>query len=137
MILLDTNVVVALLDPRESLHARARKDLARLEKRPLVLIPAVLTESLFHLDARHSRSALRAWLTDARVGMLALIEHEAQHAVVLDWLLRYADHTPDYADGCLAVLSGLLPKAKVWTYDAEFRTIWRRPDGSRIPLAAT
>jgi hypothetical protein len=24
---------------------------------------------------------------------------------------------------------------KLWTYDSEFRVVWRRPDGSRIPMA--
>ncbi len=135
MILLDTNVLVALIDPSESLSARALRDLARFEKQPLALIPPVLTETLFHLHTHHFRDALRSFLQDARVTMLSVIEHEDGHEAVFEWLLRYADHDPDYADGCLAVLSGLLPKAKVWTYDSEFRTIWRRPNGTRIPLA--
>ena len=54
---------------------------------------------------------------------------------MFDWLARHADHEPDWADGCLAVLSGLDTTARVWTYDSEFRTIWRRPDGTVIPLA--
>jgi hypothetical protein len=53
---------------------------------------------------------------------------------VLDWLVKYADHEPDWADGCLAVLSGRNKDAKVWTYDREFRTTWRRPNGTAIPL---
>jgi hypothetical protein len=54
---------------------------------------------------------------------------------VLDWLERYRDHDPDWADGYLAVVSGRERRAKVWTFDREFRTIWRRPDGKAIPLA--
>jgi hypothetical protein len=54
---------------------------------------------------------------------------------VLDWLAKYADHEPEWADACLAVLSGRDSGLKVWTYDREFRTTWRRPDGSTIPLA--
>ncbi len=45
------------------------------------------------------------------------------------------DRLPDWADGCLAVLSGRHLNAKVWTCDREFRTTWRRPDGRAIPLA--
>jgi len=54
---------------------------------------------------------------------------------VLDWLVKHADHEPDWADGCLAVLSGRDKDLKVWTYDREFRTTWRRPNGTAIPLA--
>ena len=27
------------------------------------------------------------------------------------------------------------PDPRLWTYDREFRTTWRRPDGTAIPLA--
>ena len=54
---------------------------------------------------------------------------------VLLWLATYADHEPDWADGCLAVLSERDRELKVWTYDREFRTTWRRPNGTAIPLA--
>jgi hypothetical protein len=56
---------------------------------------------------------------------------------VLGWLLKYADHEPDWADGCIAVLCGRDRRLKVWTYDREFRTTWRRPDGTAIPMAVT
>jgi hypothetical protein len=48
---------------------------------------------------------------------------------------RYADHTPDYADACLCIMTHREPKAQVWTYDSEFTNIWRRPDGSAVPMA--
>jgi hypothetical protein len=53
---------------------------------------------------------------------------------VFAWLDRYAEHEPDWVDGYLAVVSARERQARVWTYDREFRTIWRRPDGSRIPV---
>jgi hypothetical protein len=54
---------------------------------------------------------------------------------VFVWLNKYADHAPDWADGYLAVLSGHDGKYRIWTYDTEFRRIWRRPNGSSIPMA--
>jgi hypothetical protein len=54
---------------------------------------------------------------------------------VFDWMEKYADHEPDWTDGCLAVLCGRDRSLKVWTCDTEFRSIWRRPDGSTVPLA--
>ena len=53
----------------------------------------------------------------------------------MDWMDRYADHEPDLADAVTVVLSSELEGSRVWTYDREFRTTWRRPDGSPIPLA--
>jgi hypothetical protein len=41
----------------------------------------------------------------------------------------------DWTDGYLAVVSGKERRIKLWTYDREFRTTWRRPDGTAIPLA--
>lgn len=54
---------------------------------------------------------------------------------VFAWLVKYADHEPDWADGCIAVLCGYHKGLKVWTYDREFQTTWRRADGKAIALA--
>ncbi|MGH9253776.1 MAG: hypothetical protein ACRD3C_04320, partial [Vicinamibacterales bacterium] len=35
----------------------------------------------------------------------------------------------------IAVLCGRDARLKVWTYDREFRTTWRKPDGRAIPMA--
>lgn len=56
---------------------------------------------------------------------------------VFDWLDKYADHLPDWADGCLVVLCEHVSAPAVWTYDREFTTTWRLPDGSRVPLAVS
>ncbi len=54
---------------------------------------------------------------------------------VFDWMARYRGHGPDWADAYLAAVTGTDPRYKVWTFDREFRTTWRRPDGTAIPLA--
>jgi MFS family permease/predicted nucleic acid-binding protein len=54
---------------------------------------------------------------------------------VFDWIEKYADHKPDWTDGYIAALCGRDRTLRVWTYDKDFRTTWRRPDGSAIPLA--
>lgn len=46
MILVDTNVLVALVDERDRLHVRARGDLKRVGKKELGVTSAVLTETL-------------------------------------------------------------------------------------------
>jgi predicted nucleic acid-binding protein len=134
MILIDAGPLVALCDARDARHATAVNHLTRLAPSGIRVCDAVLSEACFHLPHQMQRERLRAVLHDLR------IESAPTHALefrtdVFAWLLKYADHEPDWADGCLAVMSGRDTRLKVWTYDREFRTTWRRPDGKAIPLA--
>lgn len=54
---------------------------------------------------------------------------------VFQWMDRYSEHEPDLADAQLAVLCSRRSECRVWTYDKEFKTTWRRTNGLRIPLA--
>ena len=134
MIVVDSGPLVALRDARDRQHAAAVAHLAVLMPRGLFVCEAVLVEACFLLSHAHHRTRLHALCQDLRVE--AIDTHDsAFRADVFAWLLKYADHRPEWADGCLAVLSGRHLNAKVWTYDREFRTTWRRPDGRAIPLA--
>jgi predicted nucleic acid-binding protein len=135
VILLDTGAIVALCDPRDALNRRALHDLDRLAGGPLVLAAPVLTEACFLLPSRSQRARLRRFCADLSVEPYRSEDEARLRVEVFDWLLRYAEHDPDWADGYLAVVSGLERRSRVWTYDREFRTTWRRPDGTRIPLA--
>ncbi|HSI34067.1 MAG: type II toxin-antitoxin system VapC family toxin [Phycisphaerae bacterium] len=136
MILIDSAPLVALCDPSDQHHARASAEVMRLPVEPLVVCNPVLTEVCYHLPGAFLRSRL-AYVMDSWVMSCAEDEGDPRlRADLLDWLSRYANHSPDMADGFLAVLAGRYAHAKVWTFDHEFETIWRRPDGSRIPLAA-
>jgi len=133
MILVDTGPLVALLDPRDGLHRRSRADLAKLTDPSLLVTVPVLTEAYFHLGSRVARRKLRALLEELDVSVREI--SDSTLAAVMDWLDEYADHEPDFADGVAVVLSLELEGCRVWTYDREFRTTWRRPDGSAVPLA--
>jgi len=135
VILIDTAPLVAVCDARDSKHRMALKHLESLAPDEFAVCDAVLTEACFHLPHRNQRQRLRALLRDLGVQPIpAMYEHDF-FLEVLDWLAKYADHEPDWADACLAVLSGRDKNLKVWTYDREFRTTWRRPNGTVIPLA--
>ena len=128
-------VLVALCDARDSHHRTAVAQLGHLADTDLGTCEAVLVESCFHLPHRAQRNRLRVLLDRLHI---AAVPDRTDHAFwieVLDWLSKYADHDPDWADGCLAVLCGRDETLRVCTYDAEFRTTWRCPDGRRIPLA--
>ena len=48
---------------------------------------------------------------------------------------RYQEHGPDLADAQLVALAGTATSFRVWSYDKEFWTVWRRTDGTRVPIA--
>ena len=136
MILVDTTPLVALCDPRDSRHKTAVKHLEDLATAALVTCEAVLVETCVHLPHRAQRQRLRAVLERCDIASLTgTTDDRGFWLEVLDWLMKYADHEPDWADGCIAVLSGRDERLAVWTYDREFRTTWRRPDGTAIPMA--
>ena len=137
MILVDTGPLVALCDRRDGKHRAAVRDLAAFAPQRLAICHAVLTEACFHLPNRVHRLRLRAFLHELRFIAIAVEDDRELCLDVLDWLTKYADHEPDWADGCLAVLSGRNKTSRVWTYDREFRTTWRRPNGTAIPLATS
>ena len=135
MILVDTGPLVALCDRRDSHHRRAVKHLGKLAAQPLASCEAVVTEACFHLPGMPARRRLRALMTDLELAILPVAVTSVDREAVFAWLDRYAEHEPDWADACLAVLTGRDRSRSIWTYDREFQTTWRRPDGSRIPLA--
>jgi len=135
VILVDTGPLVALCDARDSKHERAIDDLRRLAKAEFAVCDAVIGEACFHLPRRAQRQRLHAALDELDVvGCSSPIESDFR-SDVFAWLLKYADREPDWADACIAVLCGNDRALSVWTYDKEFHTTWRRPDGTRIPLA--
>lgn len=109
----------------------------RLGRAELGTCDAVLVEACFHLPQRAQRERLRAVIDELPIAPLRAPDDRGFWVEVLAWLLKYGDHEPDWADGCMAVLCGRDRGLKVWTYDREFRTTWRRPDGSAIPMAVS
>jgi predicted nucleic acid-binding protein len=135
VILIDTSALVALCDARDSKHRMAWKHLESWAADQFAVCHAVLTEACFHLPHRNQRQPLQALLRELSVQPIPIMYEGNFFLEVLDWLTKYADHEPDWADACLAILSGGDKDLKVWTYDREFRTTWRRPNGTAIPLA--
>lgn len=135
MILVDITPLVALCDVRDSLHHVAWRHLARLPRETFAVCDPALTEACFHLPHEAQRRRLRRLLEELAASVLTGGGEVSLWWAVFDWMEKYAEHEPDWADGYLAVLCGRDRRLKVWTYDKEFRTTWRRPDGSPIPLA--
>ena len=134
MILVDTGPLVALCDARDTKHRLAVRQLESLAANPFVTCDAVLTEACFHLPHRSQRLRLQALLHELDVDPLPTVVDADFWSDAFAWLAKYSDHQPDWADACLAVLSGRDRQIRIWTYDREFRTTWRRPNGTAIPL---
>src|SRR5262245_1410942 len=127
-------------------QAAARKPARRAEHgtvgatRPWVritVVAPVVTEACFHLPHSSQRERLRRFLSAFSVATYVSDDEPTLWQEVFEWLDRYSEYEPDWADGYLAVVSAREPKSRVWTYDREFKTTWRRPAGSRIPLASS
>ncbi len=136
MILIDTGPLVALGDPRDKYNKSALSECRHLREEGLVTCEAVVTEACFHLKEPHERLRLASTLKDLRIGHVSWPPPGPPWSTVLEWMARYAEHRPDWADASIAVLSGLDKTLSVWTFDSEFRTIWKRPDGTAIPVVA-
>ena len=134
MILVDSNVLIGLADPRDRLNRFAVADLKRLTGQDLFLASAVVSEVCFLMPDWHHRGRVRDLVHDLHIRPVAFPDEARLWTEVFTWLERYAEHEPDWADGYLAVACGREKRFKVWTYDREFQTLWRRPDGTRIPL---
>jgi predicted nucleic acid-binding protein len=134
MVLVDTTPLVALCDGRDGKSRTAVKQLQRLAGDGLAVCEAVLTEACFHLPHESQRLRLRALLRELNIRCLPLAHDRGEWLDVFDWLIKYEDHEPDWADACIAVLSGRIPDLQVWTFDREFRTVWRRPNETAIPI---
>jgi predicted nucleic acid-binding protein len=135
VILLDTAPLVALCDPRDGLNRTALRDLNRLARQPFIACAPILTEACVLLPHAVQRRRLRRFLVQFSVSVYRVDDELGLWLDVFDWLDRFEEHEPDWADGYLVVVAGREPRFRVWTYDREFRTIWRRPDGTRVPLA--
>ena len=117
MILVDTGPLVALCDGRDSRHRSAARDLQNFGAARLCTCEAVLVEACFHLPHRAQRQRLRALLEHLDIESVEGTHDEGFWSDVFDWLLKYADHEPDWADGCLAVLSGRSQRLKIsWNF---------------------
>lgn len=136
LILVDTNVLIALVDSSDSLHQRAVRDLAKLAKADLRVTSAVLCESVFALPRADQRGRLSLLLQRLPISPIVADDEDAMRRDIFAWLARYADHAPDYADAERCVAAGYHKRVRIWSYDSEFESVWRKPDGRRLAVVS-
>lgn len=120
---------VALVNSRDTLHERAVADLAKLSRYRLTTTGAVLSESAFALPRADQRARLVAFLDRLPVLPVTYDNESEIRSRVFKWLAHYSEHSPDYADAELCVLVARKSGTRIWTYDSEFKQVWRSVDG--------
>ena len=124
-VLLDTGVVVALLDRSERYHSQCVAVLAELEP-PLVTCEAVIAESCYLL---RRLSGARETILDnvARRVFLVPFQLSQSAAAVRSIMRKYGDLPADFADACLIQLAEQLNTGDILTLDRDFELYrWRR-----------
>jgi uncharacterized protein len=130
--LLDAGPLVGLLDADDQWHEWSRKTLTSIPG-ALRTTETAVAEACYHL--REHRPALSAILRMIDAGALVLEPLVQRYAARIGRLL--ADYTQmDFGDATLVVLSELYPKAKLVTIDVRDFSIYRRSDGSPVPIIA-
>jgi uncharacterized protein len=129
--LLDTGVIVALLDRSERKHAACAEAIKNSDA-ALVTCEAVIAESCYLL--RGHAGAAEAILENIRTGTFQIPVQLAQSAGSLQRLYRkYRDRDMDLADACLVQLAGELQTGDILTLDSDFE-IYRWGTGKPFRL---
>ncbi len=124
-VLLDTGVVVALLDRSERYHVRCADAVGELE-RPLITCEAVIAESCYLL--RRLPGAAEMILENVARGIFHIPFQLSQSAGPVGTILRkYRDQPADFADACLIHLADQLNTGEILTLDRDFMQYrWRK-----------
>jgi predicted nucleic acid-binding protein len=121
-VLLDTGVIVALLDRSEKFHKACAQTVREVEA-PLVTCEAVITESCYLL--RNLSGASEAVIENITAGIFQVpFQVSRDTAGVKQVLRKYKDRKIDLADACLIRLADQFGTADILTLDQDF-TIYR------------
>jgi predicted nucleic acid-binding protein len=116
MILVDSGFWLALVNPRDGFHARARKALERLRE-PLVTTWPVLTEAMYMLlplGAR-GRASFRDYFAGGGLDLVDFTREDVSR--MLQLMDRYADLPMDLADASLVVAAERLETGRIVSTD--------------------
>lgn len=132
-ILLDTGVIVALLDRSEDAHQACAKTLLKLQA-PIITCEAVLAESCYLL--RNLSGAPEAVIDNVAAGIFQIPFQISKEAASIKQILRkYRDRKIDLADACLIHLASEFETAEVLTLDSDFAIYrWGKNKPFRILL---
>jgi predicted nucleic acid-binding protein len=121
---------VALFDPQDGAHKRARATLRSIRE-PLVTTVAVLTEAFHLLDpGSQGSAALRAFVRGGGARVFELVDEQLWRAFEL--METYGDQPMDMADASLVVAAESLRTTRVFTLDRTDFTVYRARIGRSL-----
>lgn len=117
-VLLDTGVIVALLDRSEKQHDACAETVRELEA-PLITCEAVIAESCYLL--RNLAGASEAVIENVAAGIFQIpFQLSRETAGVKQVLRKYRDRQMDLADACLIRLADEFGSGDILTLDGDF-----------------
>ena len=130
-VLLDTGVIVGLLDRSESLH-RACAGAVQELKAPLITCEAVIAESCYLL--RDLPGAPEAVIENIAAGIFQIPFQLSRESIRVKHVLRkYRDRSIGLADACLICLADEFGTGEILTLDRDFAIYrWRKSKPFRM-----
>ena len=123
MLIVDSGTFLALANPRDKHHQRARSVMSGVRE-PLITTTPVLTETSDLLLARLGSEALLRFVSSWANGAFELFELSSSHAPRVAALMKkYADLPMDLADASLVILAEALGHGRILSTDQrDFRS---------------
>jgi len=129
-VIIDTGVLVALINRNDRYHAWAKRMLANI-KPPMLTCEAVVSETCFLLRDFRKQDVLFQWLDK---GALSIAFNLQEHAKTIRVLMgKYADVPMSYADACLLRMAECQSGSQILTLDSDFR-IYRKNGHEPVAL---
>lgn len=135
-VLLDTGVIVALLDRSEARHSECSRVVRELDA-PMITCEAVIAESCYLL--RKLTGASEAVLENVAAGIFQIpLQLSREAANVRKILRKYRDQPIDLADACMICMADAFSAGEILTLDRDFAIYrWGRNRPFRmLPLTA-
>jgi uncharacterized protein len=130
-VIVDTGVLVALIDRRDIQHEWVKNQLTQILP-PLLTCEAVISEAWFLLQrVKNGRETLLQLLNHRQVEVHFNLN--AELAPVLTLLTRYRSVPASLADAELVRMAELYPHSSIFTLDSDFQ-IYRKNRDRLIPL---
>lgn len=129
MIIVDTGPLVALFDPRDSLHASCRNRLKGFRDSLTTTLP-VLTEA-FHILSPESRGSEQIRVFIERDGMSVHYSDDEELLRAFELMETYSDRPMDLADASVIAAAESIGARKVFTVDHNDFETYRIKRGHR------
>lgn len=130
-VIVDTGVLIALIDRRDRHHAWVAQQLTNIAP-PLLTCEAVLSETWFLLQrAKNGRETLLQLLSNAQIEVQFNLQAELSTVVIL--LTQYQSSPVSLADAALVRMAEIYPNSSIFTLDSDFY-IYRKNRDQSIPL---